>query len=65
MSDISVFGFPDDVSFVRHMIEHAGVAAVPGSSFFENPRDGARFVRFCFCKRTETLKEAKGRLARL
>jgi aspartate/methionine/tyrosine aminotransferase len=65
MSDISVFGFPDDVSFVRHMIEHAGVAAVPGSSFFENPRDGARFVRFCFCKRAETLKEAKGRLARL
>jgi aminotransferase len=65
MTDIARFGFPDDVSFVRHMIEHAGVAAVPGSSFFDNPESGSRFVRFCFCKKYETLDEAKARLARL
>jgi aminotransferase len=65
MTDVSGFGFPDDVAFVRHLIEHAGVAAVPGSSFFQDPRDGARMVRFCFCKKPETLDEAARRLARL
>ena len=34
MTDISSFGFADDASFVRHLITHVGVAAVPGSSFF-------------------------------
>jgi aspartate/methionine/tyrosine aminotransferase len=65
LTDISGFGFPDDVSFVRHMIEHVGVAAVPGSSFFDRVEDGAQIVRFCFCKRDETLREAGSRLMRL
>jgi len=65
MTDVSAFGFPDDVAFVRHMILSAGVAAVPGSSFFSKPEDGANYVRFCFCKKDETLEEAKNRLARL
>jgi aspartate/methionine/tyrosine aminotransferase len=65
MTDISKFGFPDDVSFVRHMIEHAGVAAVPGSSFFADPELGAQLVRFCFCKKYETLEEAGHRLSKL
>jgi aspartate/methionine/tyrosine aminotransferase len=34
MPDISTFGFAGDNSFVRHLITHVGVAAVPGSSFF-------------------------------
>lgn len=65
MTDISGFGFADDVAFVRHMIHHAGVAAVPGSSFFSRPEDGAQFVRFCFCKRDETLEAAGVRLGKL
>jgi aminotransferase len=65
MTDISGFGFPDDISFVRHLIETAGVAAVPGSSFFADPRDGSQMVRFCFCKKYETLKEAGTRLRKL
>jgi len=65
MTDISSFGFTDDVAFVRHMIHHAGVAGVPGSSFFSNPADGAHLVRFCFCKKDETLDEAGVRLAKL
>jgi aspartate/methionine/tyrosine aminotransferase len=65
MTDISEFGFADDVAFVKHMIEVAGVAAVPGSSFFADPRDGANLVRFCFCKRPETLQEAQRRLEKL
>jgi aspartate/methionine/tyrosine aminotransferase len=47
------------------MIERVGVAAVPGSSFFSEPSAGSRFVRFCFCKRYETLEEAGDRLSRL
>ncbi len=65
MTDISGFGFPDDVAFVRHMIHAAGVAAVPGSSFFSNSADGGSYVRFCFCKKDETLDEARHRLSKL
>ena len=62
MADISGFGYPDDVTFARHLLTQAGVAAVPGSSFFEDPRDGRRLIRFCFCKKYETLEEAAQRL---
>jgi aspartate/methionine/tyrosine aminotransferase len=65
MSDISEFGFPDDVAFVRHMIEGVGVAAVPGSSFFSDSNSGASLIRFCFCKKYETLNEAGNRLRRI
>jgi aminotransferase len=62
MADISESGFPDDVSFVRHLIETSGVAAVPGSSFFSVPEQGSQMIRFCFCKKYETLEEAAARL---
>jgi aspartate/methionine/tyrosine aminotransferase len=65
MADISAFGWEDDVSFVRHLVEQIGVAVVPGSSFFDNPADGRQLVRFAFCKRDETLDEAERRLSRL
>jgi aspartate/methionine/tyrosine aminotransferase len=65
MTDISAFGFPDDVSFTDYLVKEIGVAAVPGSSFYSNPRDGARQVRFAFCKRNDTLNEAALRLQRL
>ena len=38
MTDISAFGFPNDVTFTRHLIREIGVACVPGSSFYSNPR---------------------------
>ena len=65
VTDVRDFGFDSDVEFVSHMIRQAGVAAVPGSSFFADPRDGAWMVRFCFCKKEETLEEARTRLKRL
>ena len=65
MTDIAAFGFADDYAMVRHMIQNAGVAAVPGSSFFADPRDGAHLVRFCFCKKDETLEAAGDRLSRM
>jgi aspartate/methionine/tyrosine aminotransferase len=65
MTDISGFGYPDDLAFVRHLVKEIGVAAVPGSSFYRDPRDGAQQVRFAFCKQDETLDEAARRLKRL
>ncbi|HEX7239801.1 MAG TPA: aminotransferase class I/II-fold pyridoxal phosphate-dependent enzyme [Longimicrobiaceae bacterium] len=65
MADISGFGFPDDVAFTRHLIREVGVACVPGSSFYSDPACGAHLVRFCFCKRDETLLAAAERLAKL
>lgn len=65
MSDISTLGLGNDVETCRHLIETVGVAAVPGSSFYADSEAGARFIRFCFCKKYETLKEAGRRLASL
>ena len=65
MTDISRFGFSDDVTFARHLIETAGVAAVPGSSFYHQPEDGAQKLRFTFCKKRETLDAAGERLRKL
>jgi aminotransferase len=62
MTDIRAFGFPDDLAFTRHLVTQIGVAAVPGSSFYRDPKDGAQQVRFAFCKRDETLDEAARRL---
>ena len=64
MTDISPFGFPGDVAFARALVREAGVAAVPGSSFYHRPDDGARRLRFSFCKKLETLRAAGERLSR-
>jgi aspartate/methionine/tyrosine aminotransferase len=65
MTDISAFGFDDDVAFTKYLVKEIGVAAVPGSSFYNDPRDGAKQVRFAFCKRDATLDEAGRRLRKL
>jgi aspartate/methionine/tyrosine aminotransferase len=65
MTDISRFGFPDDVSFTKYLVKEIGVAAVPGSSFYRDARDGSQQVRFAFCKKLETLDAAAEKLAAL
>src|SRR5271166_3422446 len=65
MTDISGFGFDDDVSFVKYLVKDVGVAAVPGSSFYRDARDGARQVRFAFCKKLATLEAAAEKLGKL
>jgi aminotransferase len=65
MTDISAFGFENDVAFARSLVEEVGVAGVPGSSFYVAPASGRRRLRFNFCKKDETLDEAIRRLARL
>lgn len=65
MTDISAFRYPDDVSFARYLVKEIGVATVPGSSFYRDPRDGAHQIRFAFCKKPETLDAASQRLSKL
>jgi aminotransferase len=65
MTDAASFGFADDVAFVQHLVTKIGVAAVPGSSFFREPGSARHAVRFCFCKRDETIDEAARRLQKL
>jgi aminotransferase len=65
MTDISGFGFPDDVRFARHLVANGGVAAVPGSSFYSDPQSGRQRLRFHFARRRETLEAAVERLGRL
>jgi len=65
MTDITALRWDDDVAFSRHMVEEVRVAVVPGSSFYSDPRDGRRQVRFAFCKKDETLDEAERRLSKL
>ena len=65
MADFSGLSKDDDVTFARHLIETVGIAAVPGSSFFAGSPDEARWIRFCFPKKYDTLKEAQARLKKL
>ncbi len=65
MTDIRVFGFPDDVAFARYLVKDVGVAAVPGSSFYQDAAKGRTKLRFCYCKRDETLAEADRRMEAL
>jgi aspartate/methionine/tyrosine aminotransferase len=73
MTDISRFHFDEkkypaasrDVSFAKYLVEHIGVACVPGSSFYNDSQDGAFQVRFTFCKKEETLAAAELRFANL
>ncbi len=41
-----------------HLLKNVGIATVPGSSFYSDPRNGDRQTRFCFCKKDATLARA-------
>ena len=58
-SDLS--DLPDD-EFAFWLTRTVGVAPVPGSSFFHNPEDGRKLVRFAFCKTEALLEQAAERL---
>jgi aspartate/methionine/tyrosine aminotransferase len=62
MADVTPLGFADDTEAATALVK-AGVATVPGSSFFSSPELGHHLLRFAFCKRLETLREAGERLA--
>ena len=55
----------DSSAYARRIVREPGIAAVPGTSFFADPADGAGLLRFAFPKRLETLHAAAERLAQL
>lgn len=59
------YGCTDDFDFSRKLIEMTGVATVPGSSFYSKPGDGSDQVRFCFCKKWETMHAVRDALSKL
>ena len=64
MTDASDLGVTNDRDFARFLIDEVGVAGVPGSSFYSTD-EGNSQIRFCFCKKHETLKTAGRKLAAL
>jgi N-succinyldiaminopimelate aminotransferase len=64
-TDIRPLGATDGFAFCRTLPERAGVVAIPNAVFYDHRDQGAPFVRFAFCKRTEVLEEAVTRLKRL
>jgi L-glutamine---4-(methylsulfanyl)-2-oxobutanoate aminotransferase len=62
MADHTPFGIGNDAEFCRHLIENIGVAAIPTSVFYHDPKDGHCLVRFAFCKTEETLREGLKRM---
>jgi aminotransferase len=55
----------DSSALARRLVVDPGVAAVPGTSFFADPADGASLLRFAFPKKLETLHLAADRLRML
>ena len=64
-TDFSGISKKGDVEFAKWLVTDVGVATVPGSSFYNDKKDGRKFTRFAFCKKFETMKRAAERLAEL
>jgi len=62
LADFSALSDLPDDEFARWLTCEAGVAPVPGSSFYSRPELGRTLVRFAFCKTEEQLREAGERL---
>jgi aminotransferase len=57
-------GFSDDRQAAQTLIERAGVACVPGNSFYADPASGRHRLRFCYAKEMDVLEDACERLRR-
>ncbi|MFD9116674.1 pyridoxal phosphate-dependent aminotransferase [Streptomyces bottropensis] len=64
-TDIRPLGESDGFAFCRALPERCGVVAIPNAVFYDHREQGAPFVRFAFCKRTDVLQAATDRLLKL
>jgi aminotransferase len=62
LADVSKTGARDDREATGRLLEEAGVAVVPGSSFYPDPQEGRMQVRLCYAKKMPDLEEACRRL---
>ena len=51
-----------DVAFALKLIKERKVATVPPSAFYLKSTEGEKYLRFCFAKKDETLREAASNL---
>ncbi|HVZ41050.1 MAG TPA: methionine aminotransferase [Candidatus Kapabacteria bacterium] len=65
LANIESTPFATGLEFSRHLVREAGVASIPLDSFYLDPSHGEKYVRFCFCKRWETLEAGAARLKRI
>ena len=65
LADHTSFGFENDVAFARHLVTNVGVAAIPPSAFYHQPKDGSSLIRFAFCKDEGTIEAALDRMSAL
>jgi aspartate/methionine/tyrosine aminotransferase len=65
MTNAAGLGLGDDTAAAAALVRQAGVAAVPGSSFYSRPELGRSKLRFSFSKKLATLEEAGRRLSQL
>ena len=63
--DYSALSDADDLAFCEWLVKEGGVAAIPLSSFYDEPPPGQRLVRLCFAKSEALLEEAAQRLEAL
>jgi aspartate/methionine/tyrosine aminotransferase len=59
-ADVSEFT-SDSFEFAKQMLEQAHVAATPGIDF--DPVHGHRYIRFCYARSGDDMREAVGRIA--
>jgi len=64
LADYSAVSDLPDREFAHWLTQEHGVAVIPMSAFYKEPPE-ARYVRFCFAKEPETLREAARRLVDL
>jgi aspartate/methionine/tyrosine aminotransferase len=65
LADFSELSDLRGLEFAHWLAKEIGVATVPGTSFYANPKMGETVTRFAFCKKPETLERAAERLATL
>lgn len=53
------------VAATESILQQVGVASVPGTAFYRNPKDAENQLRFCFAKKMCDLEDACSRLLRL
>jgi aspartate/methionine/tyrosine aminotransferase len=65
LTDFSELSDTSDTEFALWLAREGGIATVPGSSFYHDHTTPCHYVRFAFCKKSETLEAAAERLAKL
>ncbi len=62
LADFREIGYKDDKEAARLILERGGVAVIPGSSFYLDPKDGRTQIRLCYAKKMKDLEEACRRI---